>query len=42
MSKLFRKFDENHDGRLNKYELEKAMYDFRIEIPDEVSTAIYY
>ena len=36
LGKLFHKLDENGDGRLNKYELEKALIDFHINIPDEV------
>ena len=37
LARLFRQLDESGDGKLNKYELEKAMVDYHIDIPQEVS-----
>ena len=42
LAKMFHKLDENGDGKLNKYELEKALIDFHVEVSDEVSDWTLY
>ena len=40
LGRYYRRLDEQHDARLNKYELEKGLIDFHIEVPQEVRVLV--
>ena len=42
LGRLLRSADESGDGKLNKYELEKALVDFHINIEDEVKSCTFF
>ena len=42
MGHLLRQLDQEGDGRLNKYELEKALVDYHIDVPNEVAIIFTY
>ena len=42
MGHLLRQLDQEGDGRLNKYELEKALVDYHIDVPNEVAIIFIY
>ena len=39
LGRYYRRLDQEGDGRLNKYELEKGLIDFHVELPQEVRDA---
>ena len=42
LGRLFRSHDRSGDGRLNKYELEKALIDYHIDVDQDVSIKTTY